>query len=369
MKIAFYAPMKPPGHRVPSGDRTMARLLMAALRQGGHEVEIASTLRTWDRGDAGRQAVLARKGADAASRLADAWRGDGPDLWFTYHLYHKAPDHLGPRVADALGLPYVVAEPSVAPKQKDGPWAAGFALSLAALARADALLPVTTDDREGLLAAGLPPERLFPLAPFLDTAPYRRPRPQARRMLAERHGLDPDRPIAVAVAMMRAGDKRESYRVLADAVAGKNPGTQLLIVGDGPCRAEIESWFGTSAVLAGKVPQRSLPGLLAGCDLCVWPAINEAYGMAILAAQAAGLPVIAGRTRGVPDIVDDGVTGTLVPPGDAEALASALRALLDDPRRLAAMGVAARDRVDRRHSIEAASATLERALATAVRAR
>ena len=74
----------------------------------------------------------------------------------------------------------------------------------------------------------------------------------------------------------------------------------------------------------------------------VWPAVNEAYGMALLEAQAAGLPVVAGRTGGVPDVVRDGVGGLLTPVGDAVAFAAAVEALLRDPDRRRAMGDAAR---------------------------
>ncbi len=74
---------------------------------------------------------------------------------------------------------------------------------------------------------------------------------------------------------------------------------------------------------------RELPALYAAADLYLWPAINEAYGMAFLEAQAAGLPVVAGRTGGVPAVVADGVTGVLTPIGDATSFADAVARLLD----------------------------------------
>ena len=75
---------------------------------------------------------------------------------------------------------------------------------------------------------------------------------------------------------------------------------------------------------AGAVPHAELPAIYASADLYLWPAINEAYGMAFLEAQAAGLPVVAGRTGGVPAVVADGVTGVLTPIGDAAAFAAAI---------------------------------------------
>jgi len=127
MRIAFYAPMKPPTSDVPSGDRTIARLLIQALKQAGNDVRLASQLRSWQR--APDPPARARHVAEAASvrdtllhayQEVDAWR---PDLWFTYHVYYKAPDDLGPAVSRALRIPYVIAEASYARKRDCGAWA------------------------------------------------------------------------------------------------------------------------------------------------------------------------------------------------------------------------------------------------------
>jgi len=122
MRIAFYAPMKPPDHPVPSGDRRMARLLMAALRHAGHRVDIASRLRSRDGiGDPARQARLARAGATTAERLLRRYRAqpaaDRPRAWMTYHLYYKAADWIGPAVSAGLGIPYIAVEASLANKR------------------------------------------------------------------------------------------------------------------------------------------------------------------------------------------------------------------------------------------------------------
>lgn len=86
---------------------------MDALRQAGHSVELASDFRSFEgAGDASRQAALKDEGTAIARRLVQRWspRGAGrPDIWFTYHLYYKAPDWLGPEVSARLGIPYVVA--------------------------------------------------------------------------------------------------------------------------------------------------------------------------------------------------------------------------------------------------------------------
>src|SRR3954454_25330197 len=172
MRIAFYAPLKPPNHPTPSGDRRMARLLMAALEHAGHDVSLASSFRSWDDGiSPNRHERLCALGVRLASRLTDRLRAAPPDLWFTYHLYHKAPDWLGPAVSRTLAIPYLVAEASLARKQAAGPWAAGYASSLAAIAEADLVLAMTQHDVPGLASVVMPEKlRLFP--PFLDATPF-----------------------------------------------------------------------------------------------------------------------------------------------------------------------------------------------------
>ena len=378
MRIAFYAPMKPPDHLRPSGDRRMANLLMQALRLAGQEVELASRFCSRDgAGDPDRQARLAQLGTGMADRILRRFRArpakELPECWFTYHLYYKAPDWLGPLVSRGLDIPYLVAEASVAPKRAGGPWDLGHRATLAALERASAVITLNPDD-----AAGLPetcPVRLIP--PFLDPGPGRAAagaRDTHRAVLCQRFALDPGRPVIAAVAMMRPGDKLASYRLLAAALA-RLPDSewQLLIVGDGPARDEVERAFAALAApdggghrvhFAGAVRERELPAVLAGCNLLAWPAINEAYGMSLLEAQAAGLPVVAGRSGGVPALIENGETGLLSDPGDTAAFAADLERLLSDPERRERIGRAALAKVAREHSLEQAAVSLKHILET-----
>lgn len=366
MRVAFYAPMKAPDHPVPSGDRRVAGLLMAALREGGHRPVLASRLRSWtDGSDPGRQARIRRRGDRIAAALVRRWRGaaDAPELWFTYHLYHKAPDWLGPPVADALGIPYVVAEASHAAKRATGPWAEGHAAALAAIRRADAVLALSAADAAALGTVVGGPDRLVRLPPFLDVRPYAAAA-AARSAARRRWWGDAEGPWLVAVGMMRPGDKERSYAVLAEAMArlGDRP-WRLALVGDGPARPAVVARFDPARTrVLGLVPPGDVPGLLAAADLMVWPAINEAYGMALLEAQAAGVPVVAGAAGGVPEIVRDGVTGLLTPPGDAAAFAAAVGALLDDHERRAAFGRAAAAHAAACHGFAAAAGRLDAVL-------
>lgn len=357
MRIAFHAPLKAPDAPVPSGDRRVARLLIAALRHGGHTVDLASRLRTRDaRGDIVRQLRLAELGGRLAARYLRAVR-DGrrprPDVWFTYHLYYKAPDLIGPLVADGLSIPYAVAEASVAHKRAGGPWDPGHRATLAALARADLVIGLNPRDRslvEPCLSHG---SRYLDVPPFLEIAAP--PPPDRPRRPAE----------LLAVAMMRAGDKLASYRVLGAALA-KVPGDwRLTVIGDGPARAEVEAALAPVAdrtVFRGALDAAGLDAAYRDADLLVWPAVNEAFGMALLEAQAAGLPVVAGDGGGVPAIVRHGETGLLTPVGDADAFAAATAELVLDAQRRRSLGAAAATIARRDHALPAAAARIDAAL-------
>lgn len=375
MRIAFYAPLKAPTHDIASGDRRVARLLMDALRLAGHNVELVSDLRAFDgAGDATRQRHLREAGLDLARSLIARWRDPGagppPDLWFTYHLYYKAPDWLGPAVSRALDMPYVIAEASHAPKRLSGPWAMGEAAVLDALQQADLLLCPTAHDVAGLRRAGPARARIERLPPFLDPAPYRR---AARKpgLLRARLGaactVPVDQPWMVVAAMMRPGDKLASYQVLARTLALLSDlSWQLLVAGDGVARAQVESLLREAASgrvhFLGACDARTMAAVYAAADLSIWPAVNEAYGMAMLEAQAAGTAVVSCATRGVPDVVQDGMTGLLAPSADPQALAACARSLLSDLPRCRAMGQAASRFVAQQRSLEQTAATLRQLL-------
>jgi glycosyltransferase involved in cell wall biosynthesis len=370
-RIAFYAPLKAPDHPDASGDRTVARLLVKALQRSGAQVMLASRLRARVAiGDEAAQRRMAARGHAIADRLIAKYRRlpkrERPQIWFTYHLYYKAVDWVGPRVARALAIPYLVAEASHAPKRAGGPYAFSHAAAEAAIREADAIFCLNPGDRE-CLAGLVAKKRLVDLPPFLDLqafAPHRPDRDLGRLKLATHYRLDPALPWLAVVAMMRPGDKLASYRVLGEALRHVRQPHQLLVVGDGAARPEVEqalaaskgciAWLGLRRV-------QELPEIYAAADLMVWPAINEAFGMALLEAQACGCPVVAGASGGVSAIVADGETGWLSPPGDAAALAADIDFALE--RDLAPYRLAARTHVLKHHDIAAAAARLGRVTA------
>ncbi|SFU22239.1 glycosyltransferase family 4 protein [Mesorhizobium sp. YR577] len=330
MRIAFYAPLKSPNHPVASGDRQMARMLVKALHSYGHSVEIVSELRGFLREPVQDNFDKLRTEAQGEiARLSKLWARDGrPDLWFSYHPYYKAPDLIGPELASVFAIPYVTAEASYSNRRNSGLWAETQALVAQSVEQAALNICFTRRDHQGL-AEAIPNATLSMLAPFIDTSAFlKTPPPSAPARL-------------VTVAMMRPGDKLESYGMLAKALGliAHLPWT-LSVVGDGPARADVAALFaGLPAERIewlGAIEPTAVPGVLYGGGIYVWPGFGEAYGVAYLEAQAAGLPVVAQDIAGVPEVVRHGETSFLTPPGDVPAFAAAIERLLtqEDERAL-----------------------------------
>lgn len=321
MKIAFYAPLKSPLHPVPSGDRLMARLLFLALEDAGHAVELVSELRSYS-AKPGLASSLLDEAETEREAIAAEWSGQGrPDLWFTYHPYYKAPDLLGPELCRRFAIPYVTAEASYSSRRNGEGWQDGQERVLDGLRQAALNICMTRRDMQGLLEAdsGL---RVAHLPPFIDAQSFEAvtPRPEPGRL--------------IVVAMMRTGDKMHSYQALASALSHVTAPWHLVVIGDGSERDAVEALFagfveGQVQFLGERLPAR-VASELAGAALLTWPGCGEAYGLAYLEAQAAGVPVVAFRTAGVPEVVMHDQTGTLTPDGDVAAYAAGIDRLLKD---------------------------------------
>ena len=369
MRIGFYAPMKPPNHSSPSGDRSIARLLIEAMTFAGHEVRVMSDFRSLDiHGDPATQQRLESTGKETAAGILKAVKSGAiapVDLWFTYHLFHKAPDWLGPEVSMALGIPYAVAEASYAPKQQEGPWHAG-------------LVQVETALRAAAGIVSLNPRDLECIQPFLSTdakqtalLPFTRDRMSLdqtgkalKNTLSQKLGIDPEDPWLVTVAMMRKGDKERSYHMLASALAQiTDLRWQLVVIGDGEVGDSVRDAFkplGRERIcFCGVLDPSETERYLEAGDLFVWPAIHEAFGMAILEAQRHGLPVVAGFTDGVATIVEDRSSGFLTASEETNAFAKAVQTLIEDHDLRKSMGNNARKKFLKNHTLEAGAQTLD----------
>ena len=364
LRIAFYAPLKAPTHPVPSGDRLMAQLLMRALALAGHQVDLASDLRSYlgDSQDVAGWQQLRAQAAVEAERIGTQWHRQGrPDLWLCYHPYYKSPDLIGPNLAQRFALPYVTVEASLSARRNIGIWAEMQARVLAAVQQASLNLCLTARDMAGLQDAS-PTAHLTRFPPFIEPEAFTAPAtPQPGHL--------------VTVAMMRSGDKTDSYRRLAATLALLPPTLHwhLSVVGDGPQRAEVQAMFADLPVgritWAGQLNRPDIAKLLAQAAIYVWPGCGEAYGLAYLEAQAAGVPVIAQRTAGVPEVVADGETGFLNQPGDDAAAAAAITLLLGNPALQAQMGQAARRRALGDHALAGAAQRLNTLLQNIVEAK
>ena len=364
MRVLLHTPLKPPDSPIASGDREMARGLQRLLVGLGHRVVMPAESRVVPGVPApAAHLALERRARDQARRIIARWRAmpkrhpERFDLWFTYHSWYRKPDWLGPLVTRALGIPYVIAEASHSPRRAQGPTRLGHRAAERAIAAADLVLTVSPRDIAGVKMRLKPGAYQRPLPPFIDASPF-------RAAAAQRGANDP--PVLLSVGMMRQRDKLDSYRVLAKAFSllADRP-WRAVLVGDGPARAEIEALmapFGPRVCFAGAVPHEALPAFYAAADLYLWPAINEAYGMAFLEAEASGLPVVAGRTGGVPAVVADGVAGILAPIGDAAAFAAAVARLLDDPAERSRLSAGAARRVLQHHDEPVAARALGVAL-------
>jgi glycosyltransferase involved in cell wall biosynthesis len=164
-------------------------------------------------------------------------------------------------------------------------------------------------------------------------------------------------PAAGAGAHALYAGRLEGYKgvhTLLEAAA-EVPELPLLVAGDGPARAELERRVAAGGLghvrLLGHRPSDELAALVRASRVVVMPSRSyETFGLSALEAMAAGRAVIASRIGALPELVEDGVTGRLVPPGAAGALAEALRAAAADPRGFEQLGRAGRARALERYT-------------------
>ena len=177
-----------------------------------------------------------------------------------------------------------------------------------------------------------------------------------RRALKESLGLD-EYPIIIIVGRLRY---EKGHAVLVDAVAAiatKIPDVKLLVIGDGPDRESLRLkaeavGIASNIVWMGQKAPDEIFKLLAISDIAVVPSLFEGFGLTAAEAMAAGLPVVGSYIDGLREVVEQGVTGLLVPPGDSTALVKALTDLLKNPDRAKEMGAKGRERVRRLFSVE-----------------
>jgi glycosyltransferase involved in cell wall biosynthesis len=236
----------------------------------------------------------------------------------------------------------------------EGPVASAMRWATAArnvwLRDADAFVAMSHRIREEFLAAGVPVERIALLPHGVDTTRFRPAAAGERAALRARLGLPGDALLVTYTGRLLRGKGLEPLVVAFGRAAAREPRAHLALVGSGSGQAlsveeELrervrEGGLAARVTFAGRVDD--VEDWLRASDVFAFPSIFEALGISLVEAAACGLPCVGSRTGGIVDVIEDGQTGRLFPPGDTDALAAALGELLADPERRAAMGEAAR---------------------------
>ncbi len=218
----------------------------------------------------------------------------------------------------------------------------------------DLSLAVSQGVKDYLIEQGaLDPAKVRVVPNGVDLARLRqhRPRTEVRREL----GLTSEARVVGLVARLDHWGKghREFFTALA-ALSDRFP-MEALIIGGGRRESEVKQ-LAAELGLAGRVhflgQRDDIPDLLAALDIFVLPSHSEGVSLALLEAMAAGLPVIATRVGGLPEVVTDGDNGLLIPAKDPEALSQALERLLADPALAKKLGENARRDVENNYSLD-----------------
>jgi glycosyltransferase involved in cell wall biosynthesis len=163
--------------------------------------------------------------------------------------------------------------------------------------------------------------------------------------LREQLGGSETRPLVLTPARL---NPQKGHRVLLEAIA-EVPEALFLLAGDGSERAPLEAEaerLGVADRVRFLGRREDVPQLLAACDVFALPSLYEGSSLALLEAMAAGIPIVSSAIGGTDELIEDGRSGLLVPPGDAAALAAALRQLLSDSELREGLAARARERVD-----------------------
>ncbi|MBN2469888.1 MAG: glycosyltransferase family 4 protein [Anaerolineae bacterium] len=340
------------GLPIRGAERNMVNVL-PVMQQAGVDV-VLGTLNT--RRDGPLAEVFAQTGIErldmGARRMLD------PAAWqrFTAALRARQIDLVHAQDQDTiiyaaaahlrLGMPavmtrHVLFEPATGIKT----WARARLVLLAARYGFDRIVAVSEAVREQFAAlAGLPPARIQTIYNGLDMEHFLAA--EDRAALRARFGWGAEEQVVLLIAALDEGKGHDVLLRAIPAVQAARPDARFKLVGRGPLEATLRAQiapFGPAVELLGQ--RTDVPALLAAADAVVQTSWAEALPTVLIEAGASALPVVATDVGGSAEIVADGETGYIVPPGDAAQVAGRLVALLEDPAGAAAMGQRARARV------------------------
>ena len=353
MRIALCVPRR--SHIEPglSGDKTYTSALLAGLAARGHEVKIVSPInvRKFWRGQ-----VPASQLVSQAIGVRREIRNFSPDAWLVYDSAPKNPDLFGWWQRPKRYVPMIFEAGVGGSVPRRWRWLFAFAFRRS-LHRADMIIAERPIVADGLHAMGIAQERVRVLPPGIMTYEELPARAAARQHL----GLPSQNPILLCVSRLsteRSGQgswKTESVVALLRALTALPSECLLLLVGDGPGRAQVESevaalQLGERVRLAGAVSHEDVKWFYAACDLFAYPAATDRILNVVLEAQACGRAIVGLRTASMEVTVDDGRTGLLA--RNLDEFKEYVAMLVAKPAMRESMGQAAREYILRFHSIE-----------------
>jgi starch synthase len=284
----------------------------------------------------------------------------GARVVHSHTWYAGLGGHLAAMLHD---IPHVVTAHSLEPLR---PWKAeqlggGYAISCwaeqTAFEGADAVIAVSAGMREDILSVypAVDPEKVHVVHNGVDTEMYA---PTEATDALERHGVDPNRPYILYVGRIT---RQKGLPHLLAAAHKLEPGVQLVLCASAPDTPEIaaevereiaalDAERGGIVWLRDMLPRDEVIQLLSHATAFCCPSVYEPLGIVNLEAMSCHAPVVASAVGGIPEVVEHGVTGLLVPysatdePAFEDGLAQALNTLVRDPHRAAAMGKAGRER-------------------------
>jgi alpha-maltose-1-phosphate synthase len=329
--------------------RELAGLVNLTVHCQGEDRPSAVAHRPWEQ-LAGANSALQTISTDLSMTSAVG----AADLVHSHTWYANLAGHLA---ALLHGIPHVVTVHSLEPLR---PWKAeqlggGYALSSwcerVSVESAAAVIAVSRGMRADVLASypAVAADRIRVIRNGIDTRQYA---PDHGTGVLDRYGIDPGQASVVFVGRVT---RQKGLPVLLRAAQRLDPAAQLVLCAGQADTPELETEV-TELVRHLRATRSGviwLPGMLAKPEVIqilthatvfVCPSLYEPLGIVNLEAMACGTAVVASRVGGIPEVVADGETGLLVPPGDAAALASAVNALVSDKARAAEMGQLGRQR-------------------------
>jgi glycosyltransferase involved in cell wall biosynthesis len=228
----------------------------------------------------------------------------------------------------------------------------------------DEVITISEGIRQVLLSEGVPPAKLHCVLSAVDTAHYvplcgpdDGPDRQHLAWFRDTFGLPKD---ALVIGMVAQFIARKGHCTLLDAlpaVLASHPNVKVLLFGQGPLHGEISARVHADALMSKHVQlpgfRKDLDRILPCLDVLAHPAFMEGLGVSLLQAAACGVPLVGGRAGGIPEIIQPGLNGELIEPGDTAALTAALLKLLSSAELRQRYGQAGRAWVAQRFSIDA----------------